>query len=51
MSVFQSVIGSWLHGGDAVEPLRVTEHVERLRRELAAPGAATSSFSGSCAVT
>jgi Zn-dependent M16 (insulinase) family peptidase len=38
MSVFQSVIGSWLHGGDAVEPLRVTEHVERFRRELAAPG-------------
>jgi Zn-dependent M16 (insulinase) family peptidase len=40
MSVFQSVIGSWLHGGDAVEPLRVTEHVERFRRDLAAPGGA-----------
>lgn len=36
MSVFQSIIGTWLHGGDAIEPLRVRQHVERFRRELAA---------------
>jgi Zn-dependent M16 (insulinase) family peptidase len=36
MSVFQSIIGTWLHGGDAIAPLRVRQHVERFRRELAA---------------
>jgi Zn-dependent M16 (insulinase) family peptidase len=34
MSVFQAVVGSWLHGAPPIDQLRLNEHVARLRADL-----------------